>query len=571
MESNAEVIAVMPNKIRIRVRDIKNFNDTGEKFSVGSYLRVSDSEDCAIIAMIENFSIEQIKEGEDGRKYILEAVPIGFIDSNKQFTRGGNNIAIPPTGVAPAKKEEIQAIFFQIEQKKRFQFSKLLQDTSIDVPVNGDSFFNKHFAIVGSTGSGKSHTVAKILQTAMCLKEGEYDGLNNSHIVIFDIHSEYKNAFPNGNYIDVSKLKLPYWLMNGEELEELFVETGENQAYNQINLLRRLITRNKQVKNSKVENISFDTPVRFSVEEVLNAIVNLSIETRDAKKPGEIAIKDERKKYESDDQKFDDYFKKVYEFEEQKNQSINKGTYNDGSLDKFISRIRNKLTDKRLDFLFGDESVNCTLEDVLRGLLGYENDKESNITIIDLSGVPFEVLSITVSLISRMLFECGYFLKQINGRDCVAPLLLVYEEAHKYVPKMKDAKYNSSRTAIERIAKEGRKYGITLAIVSQRPSEISETIFSQCSNFVVMRLTNPQDQNYVQRLLPDSLGNITNSLPALGSGQTLIIGDSIIMPSVVQIERCNPEPDSNDIAYLQEWKKEWRNIAFEKVINKYER
>ena len=307
------------------------------------------------------------------------------------------------------------------------------------------------------------------------------------------------------------------------------------------------------------------------MEEVLNAIVNLSIETRDAKKPGEIAIKDERKKYESDDQKFDDYFKKVYEFEEQKNQSINKGTYNDGSLDKFISRIRNKLTDKRLDFLFGDESVNCTLEDVLRGLLGYENDKESNITIIDLSGVPFEVLSITVSLISRMLFECGYFLKQINGRDCVAPLLLVYEEAHKYVPKMKDAKYNSSRTAIERIAKEGRKYGITLAIVSQRPSEISETIFSQCSNFVVMRLTNPQDQNYVQRLLPDSLGNITNSLPALGSGQALIIVDSIIMPSVVQIERCNPEPDSNDIAYLQEWKKEWRNIAFEKVINKYER
>ena len=325
------------------------------------------------------------------------------------------------------------------------------------------------------------------------------------------------------------------------------------------------------MKNSKVENISFDTPVRFSVEEVLNAIVNLSKETRDAKKPGEIAIKDERKKYESDDQKFDDYFKKVYEFEEQKNQSINKGTYNDGSLDKFISRIRNKLTDKRLDFLFGDKSVNCTLEDVLRGLLGYVNDKESNITIIDLSGVPFEVLSITVSLISRMLFECGYFLKQINGKDCVAPLLLVYEEAHKYVPKMKDAKYNSSRTAIERIAKEGRKYGITLAIVSQRPSEISETIFSQCSNFVVMRLTNPQDQNYVQRLLPDSLGNITNSLPALGSGQALIIGDSIIMPSVVQIERCNPEPDSNDIAYLQEWKKEWRDIDFEKVINKYER
>ena len=117
---------------------------------------------------------------------------------------------------------------------------------------------------------------------------------------------------------------------------------------------------------------------------------------------------------------------------------------------------------------------------------------------------------------------------------------------------------------------EGRKYGITLAIVSQRPSEISETIFSQCSNFVVMRLTNPQDQNYVQRLLPDNIGNVTNSLPSLGSGHAIIIGDSIIMPSLVKIEQCSPEPDSNDIEYLQEWKKQWRDIDFEKVVGKYE-
>lgn len=150
-------------------------------------------------------------------------------------------------------------------------------------------------------------------------------------------------------------------------------------------------------------------------------------------------------------------------------------------------------------------------------LLAYKSEINSNITIIDLSGVPFEILRITVSLISRLMFECGYYMKQINKSDFVDPLLLVYEEAYKYVPKLKDSKHNSSTIAIERIAKEGRKYGVNLAIVSQRPSEISETIFSQCSNFVVMRLTNPQDQGYVKRLLPDSLGSITEVLPSLGS------------------------------------------------------
>ncbi|MBE5962783.1 MAG: DUF87 domain-containing protein [Lachnospiraceae bacterium] len=569
MPDKAQVISVMPDKIKISVADIENFKLAEEKFSVGSYLRVSDSQDCAIIAMVENFTIEKKNEDQEDRDYIIEAVPIGFLDSNQVFTRGGNNIAIPPTGVAPAGKDEIQAIYKQINEYKQFLFCHLSQNREIEVAVDGDKFFNKHFAIVGSTGSGKSHTVAKILQNAVVSKNGNYEGLNNSHIILFDIHSEYHKAFPECNYIDVSSLRLPYWLMNGEELEEIFVESGENQAYNQISLLRRLITRNKSNKNSTHTNVSFDTAVKFSITEVLQALINLSKETRNAKDNDEIAIKPERKKYTTDEEKYDDFFCNSFEFEEQKNGSISKGTYNDGTLDKFISRIKNKISDNRLRFLFGEEAVDSSLEDVIKQLLGY-GDKNQNVTIFDLSGVPFEVLSITVSLISRLLFECGYYLKQINGNDCAAPLLLVYEEAHKYVPRINDTKYNSSRIALERIAKEGRKYGITLAIVSQRPSEISETIFSQCSNFVVMRLTNPQDQSYVKRLLPDSLGEITDSLPSLGSGDALLIGDAVIMPSLIKMDRCSPEPDSNDIQYYQEWKKPWNSLDFGQVIQKYE-
>lgn len=567
----AKVVSVLPNKIKIEVKDIEKFKLQSEKFSVGSYLRVSDSEDCALICIIENFSIQK----EDGKEdiYILEAMPLGFLDTEGEFTRGGNNIAIPPTDVEPARKEEIQAIYDNLDSKTRFCFSSLSQDINVKVPVNGNRFFNKHIAVVGSTGSGKSHTVAKIIQEATSTKNEGYDGLNNSHIIIFDIHSEYKSAFPNANYLDAESLVLPYWLMNGEELEELLIETGENQAYNQSSILRRIITRNKQFTNNN-EKIMYDAPVKFSLSEVLNCILNLSKETRGYKNPNVMCLKTGEKVFESDEQKFDYYFKEQYEFEEVKAQNINKGTYNDGTLEKFISRIKNKIYDKRLDFLFGSNATSHTFQDSLKQLLGYQSNKESNVTIIDLSGVPFEVLSITVSLISRLVFEYGYYFKKYTDNKFesdiekeYAPILLVYEEAHKYVPKTQSAKYNASRVSIERIAKEGRKYGVSAMIVSQRPSEISETIFSQCSNFISMRLTNPDDQNYVKKLMPDNLGPLTDSLATLKEGDAILLGDSLIMPSLVTVDRCSPTPSSNDILYIEHWKREWMEIPFDELAN----
>jgi hypothetical protein len=184
-----------------------------------------------------------------------------------------------------------------------------------------------------------------------------------------------------------------------------------------------------------------------------------------------------------------------------------------------------------------------------------------------LSGVPFEVLSITVSLISRILFEYGYFYKRLrNSKNPTEkvnndiPLLLVYEEAHKYVPNSDLAKYRSSKNSIERIAKEGRKYGVTLLLASQRPSEISETIFSQCNNFIAMRLTNPNDQGYVKKLLPDTLGSLIDKMPSLKAGEALLIGESIILPSIVQIDECKLPPSSNDIPYWELWKEKWKNL-----------
>ncbi|MCP4523965.1 MAG: ATP-binding protein, partial [Candidatus Gracilibacteria bacterium] len=507
---NAEVIAVYPDKVKISVDDLSKFisaDEQVEKLKVGSYLEIADDDNHKLIAIIESYSIVIEEKKPSGRSYIIEANPLGMIAENK-FSRGGDSLTIPPTKVLPAKIEDIKAIFnSRIKEKERFRFSTLAQNKNIETPVNGNSFFNKHFAIVGSTGSGKSHTVAKVLQEAISKKDGTYEDLNNSHIVLFDIHGEYKDAFPGCNYIEASNLNLPYWLLNETELEELFLDSGDRNNYNQTSILRRTIIENKQKFNPN-EKIHFGTPSKFDINEVYNCLCNFQNEMVDytnnlcvKKQGGDVVC-------ENIEDKYKEFFKEIINFEAAVRSKIKSGIYADGTLDKFIDRFENKIHNKRLNFLFGDISRDLSFEDTMKQFVGYktnDSDSNQNITLIDLGGVPFEVLSITVSLITRILFEFGFYYKKYLAdlnRICETPLLLVYEEAHKYVPKSELAKFRASKNAIERIAKEGRKYGVTLGIISQRPSDISETIFSQCSTFIVMRLTNPDDQNYVKRLLP---------------------------------------------------------------------
>lgn len=527
---NAEVVGVFPNKIKISVDNLEDFSLANESLKVGSYLRILDNENAVLIAIIENFSIE-VKDDMQ-KKYIIEANPLGMIINDK-FQRGGDTIAIPPKKVEPAKKEEIEKIFMEsIIDDKKFVFSKLSSDNEINVPVDGNKFFNKHIAIVGSTGSGKSHTVAKIIQTAVNSKEGTYEGLNNSHIVIFDIHSEYKAAFPNANNIDIDNLILPYWLLNSDELQELFIDTEAND-HNQRNVFKEAVVTNRKQyftgTDEKRDKIHFDSPLFFEINDILKIAKDKNEEMvpgRNGEKAGPL----------------------------------------NGKLSNFVSRLENKINDKRLEFLLGQKSKEITFEETLKQLISYDSNK-SNVTIIDLSGIPFEVLSITVSLISRILFEYGYYYKRLRCKTDVeekinndVPILLVYEEAHKYAPNSDLSKYRASRQSIERIAKEGRKYGISMLLASQRPSEISETIFSQCNNFIAMRLTNPTDQNYVKRLLPDTFGGLIDKMPTLKAGESLLIGDSVVIPSIVQIDECEDKPSSNDIPYFELWKEEWKEL-----------
>ncbi|MEH6917673.1 ATP-binding protein, partial [Priestia megaterium] len=189
--------------------------------------------------------------------------------------------------------------------------------------------------------------------------------------------------------------------------------------------------------------------------------------------------------------------------------------------------------------------------------------------IIDLSGIPFEVLSITVSLVSRLIFDfCFHYSKLQHQKELLndIPVMIVCEEAHNYIPRSDNSEYRSSKKSIERIAKEGRKYGLSLMVVSQRPSEVSETIFAQCNNFISLRLTNHSDQNYIKNLMPDSTNSIVEILPNLSPGECIVVGDSIIMPTVVKMDVPNPEPKSQSIRFNNEWQQPWKEVTFEDII-----
>ena len=314
---NGEVIAVLPNKVKIKIDDLNAFKGA-EQLKVGSYIQIADNanSDIKLIAIIESFLIEVTDNGD--RKYLIEANPLGSIEDGV-FRRGGDSIALPPKEATTASIDDIKAIYSSGHKESNYEefcFAQLSHSSKdrIDVPVNGNRFFNKHFAIVGSTGSGKSHTTAKVLQKATQEKSSNFVGLNNSHIIIFDIHSEYNSAFPESNSITINDLILPYWLLNGDELEELFLESGDNNNYNQSSLLRTLITENKICKNPEEPKVYFDSPLKFDIDEILTCLQNLRKETKHTENDLDIQFSDGHKVFKSDSEKFHHYFKEVYEF-----------------------------------------------------------------------------------------------------------------------------------------------------------------------------------------------------------------------------------------------------------------
>ncbi|MBK1791705.1 ATP-binding protein [Persicirhabdus sediminis] len=444
---------------------------------------------------------------------------------------------------------EIDANCFALEGERLTSFMRVISHAEADgnsltlgkytldenavAYLNGNKFFQRHAFIGGSTGAGKSWTTARIIEQVSELK--------NANAIVFDLHGEYSPVEGEGishfkvagpSDIESSRtladgaIYLPYWLLSYEALVSLFVDRSDQNAPNQAMLMAREVNSAKTLYLESggyqdiLDNFTVDSPVPFDLSSLIHALNAINIE----RVPGARA-------------------------------GTNKAGEFNGKLSRMISRLENKISDRRLGFLFqggADVLEFDWLNRLADALLG-SNDENGNggVKIINFSEVPSDVLPLIVSLVARLAFS----VQQWTPSEERHPVAILCDEAHLYIPNknVSGVSDDISIQIFERIAKEGRKYGVSLVVVTQRPSEVNKTILSQCSNFVAMRLTNSDDQSVIKKLLPDSLGGFSDILPTLDTGEALVVGDASLLPSRIRIDEPNNKPDSGTIEFWKEW------------------
>ncbi len=473
-------------------------------------------------------------------------------------------------GTYPTINDEVHLVvemdLFEIYGQKddsSVEIGKHSSSENLAVYVDIHKLILRHCAILGSTGSGKSNTTVSILKAVL----NDYNG---SRIILVDPHGEYASAFPDAKVFKINDknnpLYIPFWLMNFDELAYFLVGAKPlDDAKPDYRKFRELITELKKENHNKLKSgsveknfITADSPIPFNVRKVwhemnwwLNATFLESVKDKQTKATAQIAKDDD------ESPKNGDYNNLVpaefipypmgagapYKSKHQDFYSYEK---------KLLTRIK----DSRFDFLFHpgdykDENSPKDLHNILNEWIG-NNEK---LTILDLSGVPFEVLDITIGLITRFVYDSMFWgrIEEYTGKN--RPLLLAYEEAHTYLNKNDNNSY--SKKAVERIFKEGRKFGVGAMVISQRPSEISETILAQVGTLMALRLTNSSDQGIVKSSAPDNLNSLIDLLPSLRIGEAVIVGESIKIPSRVRVKLNNPRPTSEDPELVKSWKKKF--------------
>ncbi len=420
-----------------------------------------------------------------------------------------------------------------IPDEQRLQLGHFVADRSASAIADGNKFFQRHATVLGSTGSGKSWCVSLILERAARLKF--------PNLIVLDMHGEYAplvkkasgEGFAQGFRVagpgDLQSpgdgvLFLPYWLLNREEMLAMLLDRSDQNAPNQAarfgehvrNLKEKELIRLK--KTDVQATFTIDSPIPYAKDDLISLLNNDDNEMVEGAKVG----------------------------------TEKKGDWN-GKLTRFISRLTAKIEDRRYGFLFQPPSQAMQydwLASQIVKLLG-SNSSTPGIKIIDFSEVPSDVLPIVVAVFARVLYGVQFWIEE-NKRT---PFTIVCDEAHLYLPVKEETDAVELRAveSFERIAKEGRKYGVSLLVVSQRPSDVSRTILSQCNNFLVLRLTNDQDQNVVRRLMPDSMAGLTEILPLLDIGEALLLGDAVLLPTRIKLDRPKIEPNSATLDFWSEW------------------
>lgn len=415
----------------------------------------------------------------------------------------------------------------EIKSNTGLAIGKYASNKSVEAILDGNKFFQRHASIVGSTGSGKSFTVANILEKA--------NKLGYSNIIVFDLHGEY-NELSYAKQIKINDnggLHIPLWFFNYEEIHSLFIESAEGTSSNQRAVVIQYILENKKkyIENSKEFNsseiITADTPVPFS------AIgLKAYLEDENIKEVGT-----------------GEFYKSG---EKQGQEKTKQGQYN-GKLTNLITRLQTKIDDKKYNFIFNEESTNQA--NYLNHFVSEIMNNDSKIKVIDLSEIPSDMLSIVIGIVTRLVYDVQFWMTPATD-ETRHPLAFICDEAHLYMPKdtskMK-AVEKKSLEIFEKIAKEGRKYGVSLVIVSQRPAELNTTIISQCNNIISLKITNDRDKSAVATMLTDSLIGLVDVLPNLDVGECIVVGDSIKLPTKIILDKPKEEPKSSTIDFWDRW------------------
>jgi len=497
---------------------------------IGTLLKVDTAPSIAL-ALVSALSSPMPSNCDgDQELRIVEVELIGELPKDESgaptmFRRGISCYPALGDVVSRATKDEL-ALAYACDAASAIRIGSIQQDSAIPAMVKIDELLGKHFAVLGTTGTGKSCAVAVILRRIL-------ERSPHAHILLLDVHREYAAAFRDlAELVSPDCLNLPFWLLNFDEIVEILVGAHPSRDAD-VEILRELIPLAKQrylsnarrdLKGSPIHKrdhrdpqeinpIGVDTPVPYRACDLMALI------------DGELGRLDLR-----------------HELAPHK---------------RLKARLDTVSRDPRYQFMFGSLTVQDTMAEVLARLFRIPVAGRP-ITILELGGLPSEVVNVVVSVLARLAFDFGLW---SGGR---VPLTFVCEEAHRYVPVDRALGFEPAKRAISRIAREGRKYGVSLCIVSQRPAELDPTILSQLSTVFALRLTNERDQAILKAGISDTAASLLEFVPTMGAGEALAFGEGVALPTRIRFDTLPPHalPRSATASFSDNWSNDVEDTGF---------
>lgn len=490
-------------------------------------------------------------------------------DARLEFVRGVTTYPLPLQAVYLMTIQEVQELYQAAETMRpdgedpMVELGTYVAGDGAIARANINRMFGQHCAVLGSTGSGKSATVAAVLHSVL-MRTGNSGEPWRPRIVIIDPHGEYAKAFGNRAVVyraydslegedecGAIRLVLPYWLMSGDEFRSLVIGKTEEEATSQNNIVY------KALGHARMVQLEWIDPSKSWVDTSAGEV------EPDEPRARSTVFEDRIGSFDRDlplPFRLDEFVAHIRE-EQGVSPDSRSGKWKRKSATDFKSHrsILDKLqvlrSDPRLGFMMREyENGTPDLAEIISQFVGPVGELgERDIRIIDISGLPNEVAGPLAATVARLLFQFKVW--QTRAERERDPLLLVCEEAHRYVPNHGAAEYEAAQVAVRRIAREGRKYGLGLMLVSQRPADIESTVLSQCNSWLILRLTNASDQEHVSRFLPDGLAGLTKLLPSLVRREALFVGEAAAIPARIRIRLLGQDqlPDSNDIKFADGW------------------